>query len=110
MSVNLEIYQKFVTLLELLSDDISENLLDAPGLRQSLIELKQYFVKEIASLTDLNSRQQSYHTEMSKQLRLLELDITFLQGAKKPETIQTRVNNIKERLNTLVSFCQAMIN
>lgn len=110
MSVNLEIYQKFVTLLELLSNNLSNPLLNASSLRQPLIELQQYFVKEIASLTYLTSRQQSYHTEMSKQLRLLELDITFLQGSKKSATAQTRINNIKERIDTLIRYCQAIIN
>ncbi|NET00397.1 MAG: heterocyst frequency control protein PatD [Sphaerospermopsis sp. SIO1G1] len=109
MSVNLETYQKFQELLELFAADLCESELDIPGLRQRLTELQQYFVTEIASLVDVNSRQQSYHTEISKQLRLLELDVMFLQGAKKLDSIQKRSTNVKERINTLTRYCQAII-
>ncbi|TAE55818.1 MAG: hypothetical protein EAZ76_13015 [Nostocales cyanobacterium] len=110
MSVNLEIYQQFASLLNLFAEVLSGESIKHQELSQLFIELNQYFVTDIASLTNLNSSQQSYHTEMSKQLRLLELEITFLKGARKSETAQTRISNIKEKINTLSRYCQAMMN
>jgi hypothetical protein len=109
MSLNLEKYQQFATKLEQLSSDFSDNLLDVPTLRQRLLELQQLFIQEIAPLTDLNSLQQSYQTEISKQLRLLEIDIMFLQGARQSATAQVRIKNIIERISTLIRYCQAII-
>ncbi|MBD2294571.1 heterocyst frequency control protein PatD [Anabaena sphaerica FACHB-251] len=109
MSLNQEKYQEFATLLEQLCSDVTKTQLDAPTLRQCLFELQQWFVQQIVSLTDLDSRQQSYQTEMSKQLRLLEIDVMFLQGARQSATAQARIKTIEERLNTLIRYCQALL-
>ncbi|TAF10226.1 MAG: hypothetical protein EAZ77_03430 [Nostocales cyanobacterium] len=109
MSLNLEKYQEFATLLEQLCSDVTITQLDAVTLRQRLSELQQFFVQEIVSLTDLDSRQQSYQTEMSKQLRLLEIDVMFFQGARQSATIQARMKTIEERLSTLIRYCQAIL-
>jgi hypothetical protein len=106
MSIN--IYQEFANLLEVLCSDL--NNIDASVLRQRTNELKQYFLNHIVILTDLTSQQQSYHTEMSKQLGLLEIDVMFLQGAKQSATAQTRLKAITERLNTLIRYCESIIN
>ena len=107
MSIDLTVYQKFINLLEMLLSDFDN--LDTSNLRQRINELKQYFVEHIVVLSDLTSKQQSYHTEMSKQLGLLEIDIMFLQGAKQSATAQTRLKKIAERLNTLIRYCQSII-
>lgn len=109
MSLNLQKYREFATLLEQLRGDIHKTQLDAPTLRSRLSDLQQCFLQEIAPFTDLNSRQQSYQTEISKQLRLLELDGMFLQGAKQTTTIRARLKTIEERLNTLIGYCQAIL-
>jgi hypothetical protein len=59
-------------------------------------------------LVDANSREQSYKTEINKQLRLLEVDMMFLQGAKQLTTLQSRLKNIEERIDTLIRYCQAI--
>jgi hypothetical protein len=60
-------------------------------------------------LVDANSREQSYKTEINKQLRLLEVDMMFLQGAKQLTTLQSRLKTIEERIDTLIRYCQAII-
>ena len=108
MSLNLTTYQEFVSLLELSCSDV--NNIDAADLRQRLNELKQFFLEKIVTLTDLTSQQQSYHTEMSKQLGLLEIDVMFFQGAKQAATRQAKLNKIIEKLNTLIRYCQVLID
>ncbi|QLE55874.1 heterocyst frequency control protein PatD [Nostoc sp. TCL26-01] len=109
MSLNLEKYQILVTLLDALRSDISITPLNAGELRQRLRTLQQLFVQEIAPLTEPDSRSQSYKTEISKQLRLLEVDVMFLQGARQATTAQTRLDTISDRLSTLIQYCHAIL-
>lgn len=107
-------YQKFHQALEQLQQTMAKNQ-DFNLLRQDFAQLQQIFQGEIASLSndDLNSisvsRLQSYLTEIDKQLRLLAIDMTFLQAALKPATAQTRLAQISSRLHTLSSYCQAIL-
>ena len=107
-------YQKFQQTLEQLQRIIALDQ-DFNSLRQSFAQIQQIFQGEIASLSgdDLNSssasRLQSYLTEIDKQLRLLAIDMTFLQAALKPATAQTRLAQISSRLHTLNGYCQAIL-
>ncbi|MBW4509273.1 MAG: heterocyst frequency control protein PatD [Scytonematopsis contorta HA4267-MV1] len=115
MSLDREKYQKFASLLQGLHSDVTEEKLDAITLRGRIVELQQFFGQQIVPdaendiSTQSDSREQSYRTEMSKQLRLLEIDVMFLQGARQVSTAQTRVNTIKERLTTLIRYCEAVL-
>ncbi|MBD2629390.1 heterocyst frequency control protein PatD [Trichormus variabilis] len=109
MSLNLDKYQEFATLLEQLRSDVTKTPLDAPTLRQRLAALQQLFVQQIVPLADVEYREQSYQTEMSKQLRLLEIDVMFFQGAKQSATAQARLVTIEERLITLIRYCHAIL-
>lgn len=110
MSLNLGKYQEFATLLEKLYSDVSITQVDAPTLQQRFYEVQQFFIEKIISLNDLDSREQSYQTEISKQLRLLEIDIVFISGAKKPETVNMRVKNMQNRLKILIGYCQSLMD
>ncbi len=89
--------------------------LDAPQLRQYTTSLQQFFQREIIPLADEDANSpdvgqvQSYLTEMSKQLRLLEIDVTFFQAARQASTIQQRVDAISDRLATLIQYCHAIV-
>ncbi|WP_016950527.1 heterocyst frequency control protein PatD [Anabaena sp. PCC 7108] len=109
MSLNLDKYQEFATFLEQLRSDVNKNQVDAPTLRQRLGALHQFFIQQIVPLGDVEYREQSYQTEMSKQLRLLEIDVMFFQGAKQSATAQARLKTIEERLTTLIRYCHAII-
>jgi hypothetical protein len=110
MSLNLQKYQELAILLDQLRSNFNKTQLDFPALRSCLVDLRQFFLQEIAPFTDLNSRQQSYQTEISKQLRLLEVDVIFLESAKKSTTIQVRLKTIEERLNTLIRYSQSVLH
>jgi hypothetical protein len=55
-------------------------------------------------------REQSYLTEMSKQLRLLEIDVMFFQAARQASTAKARILAIRDRLTTLINYCNAIIH
>ncbi|MHC5609629.1 MAG: heterocyst frequency control protein PatD [Nostoc sp.] len=131
MSLNREKYQAFVTLLEQLRSDATTTQIVAPELRQGIASLHQFFRQQIVPLADVGVgvgeasgreascreaspqgedwRVQSYQTEMSKQLRLLEIDVMFLQGARQASTAQTRLQTISDRLTILIQYCDAIL-
>ncbi|MFN6558864.1 MAG: heterocyst frequency control protein PatD [Nostoc sp. ChiSLP01] len=117
MSLNREKYQAFVTLLEQLRSDATTGQIVAPELRRRVASLQRLFREEIVPLADVGQasvpredwRVQSYQTEMSKQLRLLEIDVMFFQGARQASTVQTRLQTISDRLTTLIQYCNAIL-
>ncbi|MBD2167536.1 heterocyst frequency control protein PatD [Calothrix membranacea FACHB-236] len=109
MSLNQEKYQDLANLLEQFRSDANKTTLDATELRQRLASLNQLFGQQILPLPELNSREQSYRTEIGKQLRLLEIDIMFFQGARQVSTAQARLQTISDRLTTLIQYCDAIL-
>ena len=107
-------YQEFRALLERLQQTvvISQPEKSVPELAATVY---QFFQQQILSLdtSDLEpadaARVQSYHTEMSKQLQLVRMDLMFLQAARQPETAIARQLQIGDRLQTLVSYCNALL-
>jgi hypothetical protein len=64
---------------------------------------------ESSQLNDKISPQwQSIQTEIYRGYRLLMTDILFLKTARKPDMIDTRLNTIQQRLNQLISYCDAI--
>ena len=109
MSLNLEKYQTLATLLEKVRSDTIANQVTAPELRKGVSLLQQVFRQEIVPLPDGSSRVQSYRTEISKQLRLLEIDVMFFQGSRQASTAQGRLKTIGDRLSTLIQYCEAIL-
>ncbi|MGD1913278.1 MAG: heterocyst frequency control protein PatD [Rivularia sp. (in: cyanobacteria)] len=109
MSLNKQKYRAFKTKLQQLRDDISSNLTNAHQLRQSMKSLQTYFCTEIVPLATQYPREQSYQTEVSKQLRLLQIDAMFFQGARQSDTAIGRANALTERLTTLIGYCDAIL-
>ncbi|MTJ47241.1 heterocyst frequency control protein PatD [Dolichospermum sp. UHCC 0259] len=108
MSFNCDKYQELATFLDEFRTNVTVGKLNAGELRPHLAKLQVFFSQQIVPLVDANSREQSYKTEISKQLRLLEVDMMFLQGAKQLTTLQARLKTIEERINTLIGYCQAI--
>ncbi|MBW4554748.1 MAG: heterocyst frequency control protein PatD [Trichormus sp. ATA11-4-KO1] len=109
MSLNREKYQALATLLAQLRSDTTSTQVDAAALRQGVAELQQVFQQQIVPLADGDSRVQSFRTEISKQLRLLEIDVMFFQGARQASTAQGRLKTIGDRLTTLIQYCDAIL-
>lgn len=88
---------------------------DAQGLRQSFLNTQQFFVQQILSLDnsdlepDVEPKVRSYQTEIAKQLQLLGIDVSFLQAARQQQTATVRQNQIHLRLQTLIGYCNAII-
>ncbi|WP_327331748.1 heterocyst frequency control protein PatD [Calothrix rhizosoleniae] len=115
MYINNQPYQAFVNLLEQLRNYTITAEPDAPQLQQQIMSLRKFYQQQILTLAPEDTENQnlsqinSYHTEISKQLRLLEMDMIFLQGARQTTTVQTRLQAINDRLNTLIQYCDAIL-
>jgi hypothetical protein len=110
MSLNRDKYDTLMTLLGQLAIDVSVNELSVQELRQSIRILQQFFQEQIVPLDSDEWHERSYRTEISKQLRLLDVDILFLQGAKQPATVETRLKAISDRVSILIGYCQAVLD
>lgn len=108
-------YVEFKQALEQLQQTACCDELDVSKLRQSYQKTQQLFQQQILSLdaSDLDSvdeaRVRSYHTEISKQLRLLSMDVIFLQAARQPGTFTDRQNQILQRIQTLIGYCDRIL-
>ncbi|MBV8886153.1 MAG: heterocyst frequency control protein PatD [Chroococcidiopsidaceae cyanobacterium CP_BM_RX_35] len=108
-------YLELKQVLEQMQQTVAMPLLELPRIQKNLLYLQQFFQQIIVSLNinDLEpadeARVQSYQTEMSKQLHLLGMDVVFLQAARQSETIQQRQTQIRDRLQTLIGYCEALL-
>ncbi len=109
MSLNRQEYQAFAQLLKELRDYGESKQLDAIELQKRVAFLQEFFLLQIVPLAIKQLHEQSYRTEISKQLRLLSLDAMFLQGARIASTTESRLNAIGFRLTTLLQYCNAIL-
>lgn len=107
-------YQEFKQALEQLQKTAASSLATS-SLRQSFLVTQQFFQQQIVSLDPcdlepaLEARVRSYQTEMSKQLQLLGMDVTFLQAARQPTTAKSRQMQLEQRIQTLISYCDSLL-
>lgn len=112
MSLNLDKYHIFATQLEQLRSNIAANHLNVQEIRPHLTLLQQFFRSQIVTAANdesIEHTEQMYITEMSKQLQLMEVDVMFLGNARQAATIAARFKTIRDRLTTLSSYCEAVI-
>jgi hypothetical protein len=108
-------YQEFQQFLEQLQTLISQPEFDRATLKSNIPVLQNFFQEQIKSLglealeAKEAHRSQSYQVEMDKQLRLLIMDGMFLQAARQSATSQQRLEQVSDRLKTLISYCQALL-
>jgi hypothetical protein len=108
-------YQEFSQALEQLQQTAAPTNLDRIPLHQRFEQVQQLFHQQILCLdTDELApadipRVQSYLTEINKQMRLLGMDITFLQAARQSATKEERLVQIGSRIQTLIGYCQAVL-
>ncbi|MBE9121751.1 MULTISPECIES: heterocyst frequency control protein PatD [Microcoleaceae] len=108
-------YQELQQALEQLQRTAAQENLDRAALAAEYTKVQQFFGNQImkANSSELYASEtppeQSYLTEIHKQLRLLRTDVTFLQAAKQPATAQARQTAAAERLNTLIGYCGALL-
>ncbi|NEP88712.1 MAG: heterocyst frequency control protein PatD [Okeania sp. SIO2C2] len=109
-------YQKFSQLLNQLQELMAQGNLEPEKISAMRKEIQQFFEIKIMSLDNLELDRsiafqvKSYLTEMHKELRLLYVDLTFLQASRNPQTTQTRLATIKDRLKTLTGYCRNILS
>ena len=108
-------YQEFRQILERLQTLISQPEFDHLTLKTDALTVQQFFQDQVRSL-DLEAidamagqRSHSFHVEINKQLRLLAMDVMFLQTAKQSTTSQQRLGQVRDRVSTLIRYCNALL-
>ena len=108
-------YQEFSLLVEECQNLATQENLDKVVLFNRSKELMEFFSHRLVPLenADLNpagrSLLQSYITEIHKQLRLVGMDVTFLQASKSKGTTQTRKKAVSDRLQTIIDYCSTLL-
>ncbi|MGQ4648322.1 heterocyst frequency control protein PatD [Lyngbya aestuarii] len=108
-------YREFRQALEKMHQQATATDLEVKVLRDQFQEIKKFFKSQIANLNsdelapDDASRWQSVQTEIYKQMRLLETDMMLLQAARSSTTSLSRQKIVKDRINNLVQYCQALL-
>ncbi|NEQ31692.1 MAG: heterocyst frequency control protein PatD [Leptolyngbya sp. SIO4C5] len=88
---------------------------DAQTLQIHFLRLQQDFQQQILPLADRHltaaaqTQLQAYQTEMNRLMRLLAVDISFLQAARQSAKQQQRQAQIQQRLMSLNQFCEALL-
>ncbi|MGB3513157.1 MAG: heterocyst frequency control protein PatD [Microcoleaceae cyanobacterium] len=107
-------YQKLSQLLNQLQQTVAERETDKILAHKT--EVQQFFETQIVILDNseldrsVASLVQSYLTEIHKQLRLLNMDVTFLQASRNSQTREKRLATISDRLETLRGYCLTIVS
>ncbi len=107
-------WTEFKQVLEQLQGAIGSPTTDLAQLRTMVAKLQQVFQDHIATLSGDQadepeaSRLKSLQVEIDKQLRLLGLDINFLQAARQSATAQQRRSQMGDRLTLLTTYYAAL--
>ncbi|MBM0742036.1 heterocyst frequency control protein PatD [Phormidium sp. CLA17] len=88
---------------------------DVASLKASVADLQVFFKTHIRMLNSdeldaaLAHQVQSFNVEIDKQLRLLSMDVMFLQAAKQASTADQRLNQMRDRLTLLLRYCDGLL-
>jgi len=108
-------YQELQQALEQLQKTTAQDNLDQTALAAEYQKVQQFFGNQImrADSRELEPSEtppeQSYLTEIHKQLRMLGTDVAFLQASRQPATTTGRQTAAIARLNTLIGYCDALL-
>lgn len=108
-------YHKLKQALEQLQKTAAQDNLDRAALVAEYKKVQQFFGNQIMTTdnSELESSEtpaeQSYLTEIHKQLRMLGTDVTFLQASRQPATATARQTAAIERINTLIGYCGVLL-
>ncbi|OCR00848.1 hypothetical protein BCD67_24290 [Oscillatoriales cyanobacterium USR001] len=108
-------YQEFKQLLQQSETVAKQDNVDRAAILAAFEEVQQFFTGKIMESESngldppLSSLEQSYLTEMHKQLRLLAMDIKFWQASRMPATAEARKIAISDRIHTLIRYCNTLL-
>ncbi|MDY6939664.1 MAG: heterocyst frequency control protein PatD [Cyanobacteriota bacterium] len=109
-------YSRLRQQLTQLSDSIEAGSIDSKELTGKVSGLQQWFAQNILPLpfADLDAADfalaRSYNTELHKQLRLLATDAMFFGSARQAATVKKRTQQLRDRLETLVRYCDVLLD
>ena len=101
----------FIEALGALQASVTKANIDGRSLQQQFLETQQLYQQQLLpTLVESPSAAtlMTYQTEINRALRLLGMDVTFLQSAKNPTTQQKRQAQMQQRLKTLLEFSQGL--
>ncbi|WP_421657607.1 heterocyst frequency control protein PatD [Leptothermofonsia sp. ETS-13] len=107
-------YGEFKQALRQMNETVKQGN-DGSGLKLEVTKLQQFFQTKILTLNtdelppEVEQRVQSYQVEIDKQLRLLGMDVMFLQAARKAGTGEQRRKQVSDRVLTLIRYCDALL-
>lgn len=110
--LHLQAYQSFEKTLLELQDLARASNPEPAALLKHFQQVRQVFDRQIMILSEdelegaIASRWQSVRTEIHRALRLLEMDMLFLNSAKQTATARTRLDSLQARIEQIVGYCQ----
>lgn len=108
-------YQEFAAILDELQANANSAQLDVTKLREIFQQAQQLFKQQIITLDtsdlapSIASRVRSYNTEIDRQLKLLNMDLSFLEAARQPATIIARKEQMNSKIQTLTGYCRVLL-
>ncbi len=101
----------FVEQLEALQRIAQGAQIDGRSLQQQFLQTQQLYQTQLLPTlaeSPAAASLMTYQTEINRALRLLGMDVTFMQSAKNPITRQKRQAQMLERLETVLGFCRGL--
>lgn len=108
-------YQEFLAALTDLLHTTKADHPEQAQLKEKFQKVQQGFQEQIARLSGdgldpaVAPRWQSLQTEIHRQMRLLEMDLIFLQASRQSATAQTRQAAMNNRIKTLIGYCEGIM-
>ncbi|MGC9528667.1 MAG: heterocyst frequency control protein PatD [Limnospira sp.] len=102
--------------LETLQATLTSDQPEVEPVTRAFGEVQEQFKTRITTLGDresddphLQSQLQSYITETHKQMRLLGLDLRFLQASRQSATARDRLAQVRDRISILIGYSTALL-
>jgi len=107
----IELLAQFVEQLSELQKSAQTAQVSGRSLQQQFLQAQQlYQTQLLPTLMASPTADQfmAYQTEINRALRLLGMDVAFLQSAKNSVTLQKRQAQMQQQLQRLLEFCQGL--
>ncbi|MEO0984217.1 MAG: heterocyst frequency control protein PatD [Cyanobacteria bacterium J06639_14] len=106
-----DLLDAFITHLETLETAVNKANIEVRSLQQDFLTTQQLYQQQLLPTLMASPNVASlisYQTEINRALRLLGMDVSFLQTAKHPMTVQKRQAHMRQRVQTLLEFSHGL--
>lgn len=110
-SESTEMLAAFIHRLQQLNVSVGQVNIDGRSLQNNFLALQQLYQQQLLpTLSALPTADAivSFQTEINRALRLLGMDVSFVQSAKNSQTLQKRQAQMQQRISTLLEFAQGL--